>query len=170
MTTEIDQRTDGSTGPASPPSRVFVVLSLVGRLLVGGTFVLAATLKLIAPIENMEAAVRGFQIVPSVLEHPVALVLPWIELFAGTFCLLGLFTRFSAWVLTILLVAFIIALAWAKARGLDLQNCGCFSRWDFIQSPSLLLLRDVVLLAFAVPMLKKQRFVFSLEEYARRRA
>ncbi|MSR64280.1 MAG: DoxX family membrane protein [Verrucomicrobiae bacterium] len=146
------------------------VFTVIARILVGGTFVLAATLKLIAPVENMEAAVRGFQLVPGVLERPIALVLPWIELFAGTFCLLGLFTRFAAWVLAILLAVFIGALAWAKFKGLDLQNCGCFARWDFIQSPNLLLLRDVVLLLLALPLLRKQRYRLSLEEYAQSKA
>jgi uncharacterized membrane protein YphA (DoxX/SURF4 family) len=152
-----------------PPSSL-AVLTVIARVLVGGTFILAATLKLIAPVENMEAAVRGFQLVPAALERPIALVLPWIELFAGTFCLLGLFTRFSAWVLTILLAVFIGALAWAKFKGLNLQDCGCFGRWDFIQSPNLLLLRDAVLLLLVLPLLKQRRFSFSLEEYANKQA
>ena len=58
-------------------------LSLLSRLLLGGTFILAATLKLVSPVENFEAAVRAFQLVPAGMAHWIALSLPWIELFAG---------------------------------------------------------------------------------------
>src|SRR5712691_5230017 len=93
----------GHADPAKQPFSGFIV---VCRILVGGTFVLAATLKLIAPIENFEAAVRIFHMAPAWLEHPLALTLPWIELFAGAFCLLGLYTRLSAAIMAVMLAAF----------------------------------------------------------------
>jgi len=144
------------------------VLSLLARVVVGGTFILAATLKLISPTENFEAAVRAFQLAPSWMEHPLALVLPWLELFVGAFCLLGLYTRLSALIMTAMLAVFTIGLAQAMMRGLNLENCGCFAKWDFVQSPKLLLVRDAVLLLLTLPLLRKQRFRFSLEDYARR--
>jgi len=142
-------------------------LSLLCRVLVGGTFIVAATMKLMVPSENFEAAVRAFQLVPESWEWPIALVLPWIELFAGAFCLVGLYTRWSAAVIAGMLVGFVGALIWVQWKGLDLQTCGCFGRWDFVKTPGGLLVRDLVLLALTLPLLRRQRFWCSLEEYAR---
>lgn len=144
-------------------------LTLAARILVGGSFILSGTMKLLAPVENFEAAIRAFQIVPAALDRPIALVLPWTELFAGTFCLLGLFTRISATVLAAMLAVFIGALWWVKVKGIDLEACGCFGQWDIAKSPTTMLIRNSVLLLLALPLLRKQRFRLSLEEYATRR-
>src|ERR1051325_1124892 len=136
-------------------------LPLLSRLLVGGTFVVAAGLELMAPAENFQAAINAFQLLPTGLERPVALTLPWIELIAGAFCLLGLYTRWSAFVLMGFLLLFTSALAWSRIKGIDLQHCGCFGRWDFVQTPGLLLARDSVLLVLTLPLLRRQRFWLS---------
>lgn len=144
-------------------------IALVGRLVVGATFILSGTLKLIMPIENFEAAIRWFHLVPEMLERPIAFLLPWIELFAGTFCLVGLFTRASAFVITTLLVMFMGLMLWAKAKGIDMQACGCFGSWELAKTPGTILIRNTILLVLTMPLLRKQRFRFSLEEYAMRR-
>ncbi len=167
---ETESRAAGRDLASQSRSALWGWFSILARFLVGGTFVVAASMKLVAPVENFEAAINGFHLLPVVLDRPVALVLPWIELFAGAFCLLGLYTRLSAVIIAAMLAAFIVGLSWAKWKGFDLQNCGCFGHWDFIRSPTLLLARDAVLLLLTLPMLPRQRFRFSLEEYARRKA
>lgn len=144
-------------------------VSLFARFVVGGTFVASGTLKLLAPRENFEAAIRAFQLVPTFLEHPLALVLPWLELFAGAFCVLGLYTRAAAMALFLMLSAFTAALIWVVARDIPLDHCGCFGKWDFLVSPRQVLLRDIVLLLLTLPLLQRQRFPFSLEHQAHRR-
>lgn len=155
------------SAPRNDPRRSW--LALLCRVLVGGTFLVSGTLKLIAPVENFQEAVRAFHLVPEGMVVPVALVLPWVELFVGAFCLFGLYTRWSAWMIAVFLVAFIGGFASAMARGLTLENCGCFAQWDFLHEPSHLLIRDAVLLLLTLPLLRKQRFRFSLEDYSRAR-
>lgn len=144
-------------------------LALVGRLVVGGTFIVSGTLKLIMPIENFEAAIRGFHVAPEMLERPIAFLLPWMELFAGTFCLVGLFTRASAFLIAALLVMFMGLMLWAKAKGIDMQACGCFGNWDLAKTPETIVIRNAFLMLLTAPLLRKQWFRFSLEEYAMRR-
>jgi uncharacterized membrane protein YphA (DoxX/SURF4 family) len=155
--------------PAPRNDQALEWLAVLCRVLVGGTFLVAATLKLMVPVENFEAAVHAFELVPEFLERPIALALPWIELFAGAFCLFGLYTRWSAVVLAVMLIGFIGALVWVRLKGLNIEACGCFGQWDFVHTPTGLLIRDIVLLALTLPLLRRQRFRFSLEEYARAR-
>jgi uncharacterized membrane protein len=53
-----------------------------------------------------------------------ALVLPWVEIFAGLGLLWKGARRDAAWILLILLCVFQVALASAWLRGLDIE-CGC---------------------------------------------
>jgi uncharacterized membrane protein YphA (DoxX/SURF4 family) len=55
----------------------------------------------------------------------IGLALPFVEIVLGILLLLGLFTRPVAIVSTVLMVAFIIGISQAWARGLTI-DCGCF--------------------------------------------
>jgi uncharacterized membrane protein YphA (DoxX/SURF4 family) len=77
----------------------------------------------------------------------LAIGLPWLELVIGACLLLGLWTRASALLVSILMVVFIIAFASAKARGLNI-SCGCFEVGQAHGASSLILvlLRDAAFL------------------------
>ena len=55
----------------------------------------------------------------------IGLALPFVEIVLGVLLVLGLFTRPVAIVSTLLMVAFIIGISQAWARGLTI-DCGCF--------------------------------------------
>lgn len=55
-----------------------------------------------------------------------AATLPWVEAVCGVFLILGLWRRESAGVCALLLLLFIVAVGSAMARGIDIENCGCF--------------------------------------------
>ena len=55
-----------------------------------------------------------------------AVTLPWIEAVTGLLLLVGVWRREAALVAGTLLVAFIVAVSYALAQGIDLANCGCF--------------------------------------------
>jgi uncharacterized membrane protein YphA (DoxX/SURF4 family) len=57
----------------------------------------------------------------------VAVVLPWVEIVAGLLLIAGVWRREAASVLAALLVVFLGAVSWALVRGIDIENCGCFS-------------------------------------------
>jgi uncharacterized membrane protein YphA (DoxX/SURF4 family) len=100
-------------------------LTLSARLLIGALFVYASIHKIADPAD-FAMSIRNYMIVPSSWSNIVALTLPWIELGAGCFLILGVQTRPSALLTTGLLGIFLGAVVYAYSIGLDI-DCGCFS-------------------------------------------
>jgi len=100
----------------------------IAGIAIGLVFVIAGLAK-IGDTETFAAQVHNFRLTPIVLENLVAMVLPWIELVAGTALILGTRSRAAAWICAVLMVVFTIAVGQAAARGLDFE-CGCFGKAD----------------------------------------
>ena len=100
------------------------MLGLAARLVVGGVWVVAGLLKLPDPAENVRA-VRAYQLLPEAVVPMVGYVLPILELLVGLCLLIGLLTRVNAVLSSLLLLAFIVGIGSAWARGLEIE-CGCF--------------------------------------------
>jgi len=97
---------------------------LVARLVVGGVWIVAGWLKLPDPAESVRA-VRAYQLLPEAIVPAVGYALPALELVIGLLLVVGLATRLTAAVSAVLQVAFVIGIASAWARGLQIE-CGCF--------------------------------------------
>jgi len=97
---------------------------LVARLVVGGVWIIAGWLKIPDPAESVRA-VRAYQLLPEAIVPAVGYALPPLELVIGLLLVIGLATRLTAAVSAVLQVAFIIGIASAWARGLQIE-CGCF--------------------------------------------
>ena len=99
---------------------------------VGGVFVYASLSKIADP-RAFAKIVYHYQVVgPSasfgfVPANLLAVALPWIELIAGILLITGLWRREAAVVTVALLVIFVASVASTLARGIDIQNCGCFA-------------------------------------------
>jgi uncharacterized membrane protein YphA (DoxX/SURF4 family) len=91
---------------------------------VGGIFVYAGILKALDPAQ-FAADIANFQLLPWPACAALALYLPWLEIVCGTALIVRRMRVAAALVLSVLCVVFLIALASAKARGLDIA-CGCF--------------------------------------------
>ena len=116
------------------------------RVLVGGVFVYAGSVKLGDPA-SFAAQVEGFRLVRGVGAGWIAAYLPWLEVVAGLCLLGGPLARGATVVLSGLLVAFLVALLSAWARGIDVA-CGCFGGGaDAAGGLPLAVLRNVGLLA-----------------------
>lgn len=123
------------------------------RLLLGGVFIWASVDKILHPA-GFAKAIHDYRILPIALVNLAAITLPWVEALAGVLLIAGIWVRAGALVLSVLLGVFLIAIAAALARGLDI-TCGCFSvsaegariAWD-------LLVRDVALLAVGVHLVR----------------
>jgi putative oxidoreductase len=94
------------------------------RLALGFLFVFAGVEKIAQP-EEFAQAIANYHLLPTITVNVFAILLPWIELVAGLFLMLGLFTRGSSLLLVFLLCLFTLAVAVSIARGLDI-SCGCF--------------------------------------------
>ena len=99
-------------------------IGLVARLIVGVVDLLAGLVKFPDPAGNVRQ-VRAFDILPEAIVPTVGHALPTIEIIIGVALILGLLTRVFAVIGALFFLAFIIGIASAWARGLEI-NCGCF--------------------------------------------
>jgi uncharacterized membrane protein YphA (DoxX/SURF4 family) len=103
------------------------VLSWIGtlaRLVLGGVFVVAGALKVDDPDASVRA-VQAYRLLPTDMAEIVGYTLPAVEIGIGLLLLVGLMTRIAALAALVLLVAFVIGVSSAWARGLSI-DCGCF--------------------------------------------
>ncbi len=119
------------------------------RILVGGIFIYASVDKLLAPTA-FAAAIANYQLLPQGLINPVAVWLPWLELFVGLGLVSGKLIRGAAAIATTLMGIFTVAVAYSYIRGLDI-NCGCFTMDPkSISDMRLVLVRDIGLMALCL--------------------
>jgi len=94
------------------------------RWILGVTFIYASYYKIIAPAEFAKI-VYGYGLFPSVTINLIAIVLPYLELFAGITLILGIYPRSAALIICFMLWSFILILSINWARGHEF-DCGCF--------------------------------------------
>jgi uncharacterized membrane protein YphA (DoxX/SURF4 family) len=132
------------------------VLWALGAAL-GAVFVYASWDKIAQPREFARIVYHYQLIGPSralgyLPANLLAVTLPWVELVTGALLIVGLWRREAALVAGAMLVAFIVAVSWALAQGIDIANCGCFSVGGTAEGRALgwtLILGDLGLLAVA---------------------
>ncbi len=125
------------------------------RLALGGIFIYSSLDKIAHP-DEFARIIANYAILPDSLVTLPALVLPWLELFAGLLLVAGIWTRSTAALLSLLLLAFILALGVNALRGIDV-SCGCFSTsaeikenaWTLILRDLLILIPGLVIVFFA---------------------
>lgn len=119
-------------------------LRRVLALIFGGVFIYAGVMKLRDPGLFL-IDIRSFDLLHDPYAAWLALLLPWLEVFAGLAVVTGIGRKGAVLLLNLALVAFFIAIGIAKSRGLSIQ-CGCFGGKDTASSYAGLFLRDGVLL------------------------
>ena len=112
-------------------------------------------------------ATRAFRLLPEALVPAFGHLLPVLELVIGACLLLGLLTRGFAALSALLMVVFIVGVASAWARGLEIQ-CGCFGGGGNIKesaTPGYIrdLLRDAGLLLASAWLVWRPRTWLSLD-------
>jgi uncharacterized membrane protein YphA (DoxX/SURF4 family) len=154
----------GQSGLLRRP-RTLDVIGLVARLVLGGVMLVAGLLKVTKP-DVSARAVQAYQLLPFDLATYVGYGLPILEILLGALLVLGLFTRTAAAVAGVLLVAFIIGIASAWARGISI-DCGCFGQGGTIDPSQTRyleeILRDVGLVLCAAWLVIRPRTAYSLE-------
>lgn len=108
-------------------------ICVVLRLALGGLFLVAAYNKLfiLNGPQLFSTSIQAFKVFdPQSQEHLIQLatfVTPWIELVASIALIIGFWTRAAAGILGALLIGFIILIASALLRDLNV-SCGCFGK------------------------------------------
>lgn len=104
-------------------------LGVVARLLLGGVWIAAGVLKLADPSSAVRA-VRAYRILPEAVVPAVGHGLPALEIVVGLLLVVGLGVRLVAAISGLLFLAFVVGIASAWARGLQI-DCGCFGGGGF---------------------------------------
>jgi len=99
-------------------------LTLFTRLILGGVLLVAGGLK-IGNLQKSAMAVRAYELLPVSLANFLGYTLPWIEIGVGLLLISGALVRISGLIGAVTMLAFIIAIGQAWARGLSI-DCGCF--------------------------------------------
>lgn len=120
----------------------------LGRWFLAGIFLFAAVPKILDPL-GFAQDITNYQILPDVLVNITAIILPWIEAFAGLALLSGFAADGAVLLVTLQLVAFIAMLAQAWFRDLDI-DCGCFGHGKGGRSVAKALVEDWAFLAIAL--------------------
>ena len=101
----------------------------LARLVVGGVWLAAGLLKVSDGAASVRA-VRAYDLLPESVVPTVGHALPALEIVVGLALVAGALTRGTAVLSTLLQVAFIVGIASAWARGLQIE-CGCFGGGGF---------------------------------------
>lgn len=144
-------------------------LDLVGtalRLLLGGVLLVAGALK-VTNLGQSALAVRAYQLLPYDVAGYVGYALPVLEIGIGLLLVLGLFTRAAAVAGSVLMLAFVVGIASAWARGLSI-DCGCFGGGGTIGQEQTAypweLTRDVGLLLAGVWLVRRPHTAYALDD------
>lgn len=114
------------------------LLLLSVRTVLGAVFVVSGFQKLTTPYQNFAAVIEKFEILKGTPVIVMAQTLPWIELVAGVFLILGFWEALSLGVLWAMNTVFIGALSSVLIRKIELDHCGCFGEAVTLSVPQIL--------------------------------
>jgi len=121
------------------------ILVVASRVVVGGVFVYAGAMKL-CDVGTFRELLSRYGMLPEFALGFVAVTLPAFECVVGTLLVFSRWVRISAAAISAMLVVFVVALAQAGVRGLDV-SCGCFGGSSFASGGVWeAVVRDIVLL------------------------
>jgi len=131
-----------------------VSLRVIG-VVVGAVFVYASLDKIAYP-DRFADVLNDYQMLPLLAINPIALVMPWVEMVTGCALILGVWRRGAGLIATGLTVVFLVGIAQAEIRGLDIE-CGCFdvSGMSSTKASWNLFVRDIPLLLGAMLVWRK---------------
>src|SRR5450631_3963735 len=100
------------------------LIGLLARMILGVVLIWAGVAKVTRPALSA-LAVRAYKILPYDVAGYVGYALPLVEILVGLLRVRGLFTRLSAALGGLMMLAFIVGIWWASYHGYSI-DCGCF--------------------------------------------
>ena len=141
-------------------------LGLIARLILGGVLFAAGYLKIDKP-DISQMAVRSYEMLPISVANILGLVLPPVEIALGALLILGALTHVVAALGGFTMFIFIIAIAQAWAKGLNI-DCGCFGGGGSVAAEDTRylqeILRDAGLVALALFLIRYPVTKFSVDK------
>lgn len=111
-----------------------------------GLFFYAGIIKVWDPVSFMRS-VETYHLFPHAMAVLATYYVPALEVVCAVGLLLPLTRRGAWWILTLLMIAFIILVTISWARGIDI-SCGCFKQSEETSSYGWLFVRDFSILAW----------------------
>ncbi len=144
--------------------------ALVLRVVVGVLWIYAGISK-VGDAAGSVRAVRAYQVLPEFLVKGLGYGLPYVEIALGVLLIAGLATRLVAVVSALLFLVYIVGIAQASARGLQI-DCGCFGGGGPLKAGQATtytadLVRDVLLFIGAVLLSLWPTSKYSADEWVR---
>jgi uncharacterized membrane protein YphA (DoxX/SURF4 family) len=136
--------------------RPLLLLSL--RAVLGAVFAVSGFQKLVSPYQNFAAVIEKFEILKGPSVTLLAQTLPWLELAAGIFLILGFWENISLVVLWGMNTLFLGVLGSALARSLPIDSCGCFGEAVTLSLPKILALDAGLWVLFLVYFFGSRRW------------
>jgi uncharacterized membrane protein YphA (DoxX/SURF4 family) len=141
-------------------------VTLLSRLVLGGVLLVAGGLK-VGNLPKSAMAVRSYEMLPIPLANFLGYTLPWIEIGMGLLLIVGVAVKISGALGALTMLAFIIAIAQAWARGLSI-DCGCFGGGGAIDPEDTKylseIIRDIGLMALGIFLYFYPKGRFALEK------
>ena len=141
-------------------------LTLLARLILGVVLLVAGVLK-VGNLPKSAMAVRAYELLPISLANFLGYSLPWIEIGLGLLLIVGVTVKISGALGALTMLAFIIAIAQAWARGLSI-DCGCFGGGGSIDPEDTKylseIIRDIGLLALGIFLYLYPKGRFAIEK------
>ncbi len=141
-------------------------VTLFSRLILGIVLLVAGGLK-IGNLPKSAMAVRSYEMLPIPLANFLGYTLPWIEIGLGLLLIVGVSVKISGALGALTMLAFIIAIAQAWARGLSI-DCGCFGGGGAIDPEDTKylseIIRDIGLMALGIFLYFYPKGRFALEK------
>jgi putative oxidoreductase len=113
-------------------------------ILIGGLFVYAGVVKVMDPA-GFARDIDNYKILPWQPSVWLAFYLPWLEILCGLALITRVLFRGAVFIVTGLMIVFVVISVVAKARGLDV-SCGCFGHASQYLNFTWHLVLDVLLL------------------------
>jgi uncharacterized membrane protein YphA (DoxX/SURF4 family) len=130
------------------------------RVIVGFVFIYAGILKISDPA-GFSDAINNYKLLPLSFVNFFAITLPWIEVIAGLFLLFGISVKENSFIISVMLVVFILAIVISLGRGLNIE-CGCFGTSSGTKVGVIKLVENSILLIFSFLLTKFNSVYLSL--------
>ena len=135
-------------------------LLLLFRVIVGFVFIYAGILKISDPA-GFSDAINNYDLLPLSFVNFFAITLPWIEVVAGLFLLFGISVKENSFIISAMLVVFLLAIVISLGRGLNIE-CGCFGTSSGTKVGIIKLVENSILLIFSFVLIKFDSIFLSL--------
>jgi uncharacterized membrane protein YphA (DoxX/SURF4 family) len=133
------------------------------RVIVGFVFIYTGILKISDPA-GFSDAINNYDLLPLSFVNFFAITLPWIELVAGLFLLFGISVKESSFIISVMLVVFILAIIISLGRGLNI-DCGCFGTNSGTKVGIIKLVENIILLTFSFLVTKFNSVFLSITSH-----